>query len=152
MKKICKMTWIKLSVLLVAIGSISLHASISSVTLPPPREIAQAKTQLLVDIIMPAYAVAEQTDLALYDRDPDAYADRFNRNNALYNRSIELSSDYEAKDGDTVLVKYSQPYNPSQNKYWEVISNKPPFIESVMSGEYSYIEHVKGVVRVAVKP
>jgi hypothetical protein len=152
MKKLSKMTWIKLSVLLVAIGSISLHASMSSVTLEPPREIAKAKTQLLVDIIMPAYAAAEQIDLALYDRDPDAYADRFNRNSALYNRSVGLPSEFEAKAGDTVLVKYYLQYDPPQQTYWEVISAKPPFNESVMSGQYTYVEYVKGVVRVAVKP
>jgi hypothetical protein len=145
-----KMTWIKILLPLVVFGTMAFFVSKWNVSLPPPKKIAPAKPQMLIDVIMPAYARAEQTDLNLYKRDPEAYADRFNRNNELYNRSISLVCEDQVKAGDTVQLKYFHQYDPPQETHWDLVSVKPPFYESVENGQYQYLEYLKGVVRVVV--
>jgi hypothetical protein len=145
-----KMTWIKILLCVVVIGTMMFYIYSWNISLEPPKKVPPPKTQILVDVVMPAYAQAEQSDLVLYKKDPEAYADRFNRNSELYNRSLSLVEN-GVEAGDTVQLKYFHQYNPPQETYWKVVSIKPPFYESVENGEQSYVEHVKGVVRVAVK-
>lgn len=146
-----KMTILKITIVVIFLGVMTMwlnNAGAFDKPLPPPQEIPPAKTQMLVDVIMPAHAEAEQTDIDLHKRDPEAYANRFNRNNALYNRSITLVWENGVQAGDTVQLKYFNQYDPPQKTYWELVSTNEPFYESTESGQYSYTEYVKGIVRV----
>lgn len=109
-------------------------------------KIEATPTQMTVTVIMPAYAKAEQSDIKLWKKDWETYADRFNRNNDLYNRSIILDYKIGARVNDTVQLKYVSQYNPPQEKNWYVISAKPPFYESQENGQYTYVEYLKGIV------
>lgn len=107
---------------------------------PPP-------SQMIVTLVMPAYAKAEQTDINLWKKNPEAYADQFNRNNGFYNQTLTLAyNDYSVKVGDTLQLQYVSHYDPPQNKDWYLISKKPPFYESRENGQYTYVENLKGVV------
>lgn len=143
-------TFTKIMLAVTVVGTITFLSFKWNVKLDPPAPIAPAQSQILVDVLMPAYAKAEQNDFDLYKRDPEAYANRFNRNSELYNRSLTLINEKGVNVGDTVQLKYFLQYNPPQETYWELTSTKSPFIESVENEQYTYTEYVKGVVR-AVK-
>lgn len=147
------MTFIKILLSTVVIGTMAFFIyEWNTPLLAPPKTVAPAKPQMLVEVIMPAYAKAEQTDIELYKRNPEAYAERFNMNNALYNRSIPFVFENESgvKAGDTVELRYFHQYNPPQETHWDVVSVKKPFYESLENVQDHHLEYLKGVVRVVV--
>lgn len=147
MKTISKMSWVKIILTVVVIGVMVFFVSKSNVSLDPPRKIAPAKTQMLVDVVMPSYIMDEQNDVDLLHRDPEAYANRFNSNNELYNRSITLVCE-NVQAGDTVQLKYCSYFNYQTVSRWDLVSIEPPFYESIEQTESKYVEYIKGVVRV----
>ncbi|MFZ4648842.1 MAG: hypothetical protein ACOYMB_04435 [Patescibacteria group bacterium] len=151
MKKISKMSWVKIILTAVVLGTILFFICKWNVTLDPPQKIGQAKTQMLVDVVMPAYIIAEQHDVELQQKNPEAYANRFNSNNELYNRSITLVCENGAQTGDTVQLKYCSYFNYQTVSLWALVSVKPPFYESIEQTESKYVEYIKGIVRVVAK-
>ncbi|MDA3802328.1 MAG: hypothetical protein PF488_00290 [Patescibacteria group bacterium] len=144
MKKISTVNWVKIILTVVVLGMITIVVCKWNVSLEPPQKIESAKTQILVDVVMPAYIIAEQTDVDLQQRNPEAYANRFNSNNELYNRSITLVCENGVQSGDTVQLKYS--FNYCMTPHWDLISVKPPFYERFKQTDSNYIEYIKGVV------
>ena len=147
------MSWIKILLTVVVIGTIAFFICKRNVSLDPPRQIKEVSkteiipTRMVISVVMPAYVRAEQIDIDLHQRDPEAYANRYNNNNELYNRSVWFAYKNGVQVGDTVQLKYFHKYDPPQETYWGLVSIKPPFYESVENGEYTYIEYIKGVVR-----
>jgi hypothetical protein len=150
MKKISKMSWVKIILTAVVLGAIALLVCKWNVSLAPPQKVAPAKTQMLVDVVMPAYIIAEQKDIDLKQKNPDAYANRLNSNNELYNRSVTLVCENGVQPGDTVQLKYCSYFNYHTVSHWDLVSIEPPFYESIEQTESKYVEYIKGVVR-AVK-
>ena len=150
------MSGVKIILTAIVLGTIVFLICKWNASLDPPRQIKEAvskteistqPTQIVIDVVMPAYVRAEQTDIDLYQRDPEAYANRFNSNNELYNRSVKFVYENGVQVGDTVQLKYFHKYDPPQETYWDLVSIKPPFYESVENGQYTYVEYSKGVVR-----
>lgn len=142
------MSWVKIILTVVVVSVMVFFVSKWNVSLDPPRKIAPAKTQMLVDVVMPAYILAEQYDVDLQQRNPEAYANRFNSNNELYNRSITLVNENGVQAGDTVQLKYCSYFNYRTVSNWDLVSVKPPFYESIEQTESKYVEYIKGVVRI----
>jgi hypothetical protein len=149
------MTWIKIILSVVVIGTIVFFICKWNVSLDPPQQIKEVTnteklpTQMVIDVVMPAYKRAEQNDIDLHHKDPEAYANRFNTNNELYSRSIKFAYENGVTVGDTVQLKYSHKYDPPQETYWDLVSIKSPFYESIENGQYTYVELIKGIVREA---
>ncbi len=137
MKTISKMSWVKIILTTVVLGAMVFFIYKSNVKLDPPREIALAKTQILVDVIIP--------DVQEYEfKLPDAL--EF----TCENRDVNV--------GDTVQLKYFDKYiAPHQVSRWELVSVEPPFYEKTefndnpTTGSYTHIEYMKGIVRAVVK-
>jgi hypothetical protein len=148
-----KITFVKILLIVVFIGTMIFFTRKWNVSLEPPRQIKEVSkteklpTQMVIDVVMPAYARAKQNDSDLHQRDPEAYADRFNRNNELYNRSVSFAYENGVSIGDTVQLKYFHQYDPPEETYWDLVSTKPPFYESVENQQYTYVEYTKGIVR-----
>lgn len=143
MKKISKMSWVKIILTAVVLGTIVFIVCKMSVSLDAPGKVAPAKTQILVDVVMPARIIAEQIDADLLQRDIEAYTSRFNSNKELYDRSIVLVCEKGIQFGDTVQLKYCF-YNTASRL--DLVSINPPFCESIERTEFGHVEYIKGVV------
>jgi len=137
MKKISTMTWVKLSLTAVVVGTIVFFFCHWHVSLEPPQKVAPAKPQILVDVVMPAYIIAEQNDVAYVKS-----------NNELYNVSITLVCENAVNVGDTVQLSYCSYFNYRPVSRWDLIAVSPPFYEYIDQTESQHVEYIKGVVRV----
>jgi len=141
------MTLIKILFVVAVVGTIVFLSFKWNVKLDPPAPIAIAQPQMLVDVVMPAYVIAEQYDADLMHRDPEAYAQRFNSNNTLYKRSLTFVCENGVSVGDTVELSYCSYFNYASASRWDLVSVKPPFYEREEQTESKYIEYLKGVVK-----
>lgn len=151
MKKMKKISWGKIILTVVVIGIVVFVICEFNVSLDPPRQIeevvkTQLPTQIVVGVLMPAHAIAEQNDFHLQRSNPEAYANRFNSNNELYNRSIEFAYEAGMEIGDTIQLKYSSYFNYRDVSIWKLLYTKPPVYESIEQTESSYVEYLKCVV------
>lgn len=106
-----------------------------------------APTQMVIDVIMPAYVRAQQNDADLYHRNPEAYTERFNSNNKLYNRSVTFPYENGVNVGDTIQLSYCSYFNYQDVSIWNFVSIEHPFYERTEQTESKYIEYIKGTVR-----
>jgi len=151
MKKISKMTWIKILLPLAVIGTMIFFVCKWNVKLDPPRPIKEVSkitpTQMVIDVVIPECIKAEQIDVDLSQRDPEAYANRFNSNNELYNRSLEFAYQSGVRVGDTVQLSYCSYFNYNSASHWDLVSVRPPFREGTEQTESRCVEYIKGVIR-----
>jgi hypothetical protein len=136
MKKISKMSWVKIILTTVVLGTMVFFICKWNVSLDPPREIALAKTQILVDIVIPN---VREYEFKLPSK-------------------LEFTCENDVNVGDTVQLKYFNKYiAPHEVSRWELVSIQPPFYENTefndnpTTGSYTHIEYMKGIVRVVVE-
>ena len=133
MKKISKMSWVKIILTTVVLGIMVFFIYKWNVKLDPPKEIAPAKTQILVEIVIPG-------NLDYKFKIPN---------------TLEFTCEDSVNVGDTVQLKYFNKYiAPQEVSSWELVSVTPPFYEKTefndnpTTGSYTHIEYMKGIVRV----
>lgn len=137
MKKISKMSWVKIILTTVVLGTMVILIYKWNVKLDPPKEIALAKNQILVDVMIPNVREYE----------------------FKLPHTLEFTCENYVNVGDTVQLKYFNKYiAPHEVSRWELVSMEPPFYEKTefndnpTTGSYTHIEYMKGVVIVAVIP
>jgi hypothetical protein len=151
MKKISKMTWIKIILSVLVIGVMVFFICKWNIKLDPPQKIPLETpeiiiTQMYVKVVMPARIIDQQYDADAMHSDPEGYAMRFNNNNEVYNKTLRFSYQNGAQVGDTVQLKYTDYFNYQTTSDWKIISIEPPFYESTESSESHSSEYIKGVI------
>ncbi len=105
-------------------------------------------TKMSVEVIWPKHAELERTDIKLWKKNPELYADHQNQNVALYTRSVAYDYVSGSKVGDTVQLRYYSHVTYPQSSSLQFVCTKAPFEEyQTQEGEGTMIEYLKGVVK-----